>query len=279
MAKIGNSQGTSQSSYQLEYANRLKNETDGLSVRNEADDAFQNLSVKRAPGTSNDHATTYLDLTDASIIVEFDFDGSSPPAAGANTGKKGFCHTSGGSYLEGQVYRDDGTTDPLPAVVIIKGRSLATKTAITGTISLQANGLYIAESATPPYSWTTKGDGTGSDVGKVKWIKVAVGTAATDSSTAQVPDGSSVEIVKTTITTPFSAGAAISIAVDGTADLVIQTLPEAAVTEAKTYQFDIENGAGDVTASTAGPVTVTKTGAPGAGAAIVKVGYIESFLV
>lgn len=55
----------------------------------------------------------------AVVKIEFAFAGSSAPAAGANTGKYGYCHTSGGSYTQKQIVYDDGTALVLTTGVVM----------------------------------------------------------------------------------------------------------------------------------------------------------------
>ncbi|RKY10489.1 MAG: hypothetical protein DRP56_00905 [Planctomycetota bacterium] len=254
--------------------NTLKNATDGIDVRNAADDAFQNLKVKQASGAVDEHAVNWLDLRDANVLVQFSFDGGSAPSAGTNTGTYGFCHTSGGSYTAGQVYYDDGTT--LRATKIHVGTRITTGSAITGTVSLNANGVYAAHSATAPFSWTLKGDGMAGGTGIVKTIEIPIDTSASKSSTSSIPDGAEVLRVSTKVTTAYDNNATIEVLVDGSSDLTIQPTDENDPSEENMYVSDVEDGV--ITSSNEGVVTVNVANTPSAGAGAVLVEFAPTTL-
>lgn len=255
--------------------NLLKNVADGLSVRNSTDASLQNLSVKAASGASGDHATSYMDLKDANALISFSFDGASAPSAGSNTGTYGFCHTTGGAYTNGEVYYDTGTE--LRLIKIAAGSTIASGSAVTGDVSLVANGIYCAHSSSAPYTWTLKGDGTNGGTGLVKVIEIPIGTSASYSSTSGIADGAEVLWAKLRVTTPYSSGATIGAVVDGTTDLTIISSADVDAESADTYFIDIDDGS--VTASNEGVVTVNIGGAPAAGAGLVLVGFASTTLV
>ncbi|RLB91779.1 MAG: hypothetical protein DRH10_01045 [Deltaproteobacteria bacterium] len=254
--------------------NVIKNASDGVDIRNAADTAFQNASVAQASGVVDEHAINWLDLRDANVLVQFSFDGGSAPAAGTNTGTYGFCHTSGGSYTNGQIYYDDGAA--LRATKIHVGTRITTGSAITGTVSLNANGVYAAHSSTAPFSWTLKGDGMAGGTGIVKTIEIPIDTSATKSSTSSIPDGAEVLRVSTKITTPYDNGATVEVLVDGTSDLTIQPTDENDPSAANMYVSDVEDGA--ITSSNEGVVTVNIANTPSTGAGSVVVEFAPTTL-
>lgn len=242
----------------------LKRSSGELQVRNNIDNAFANLQVARA--TVDVHAATYLDVKERIFLIEFSFDGASPPTPGTNTGKYGICHTDGGSYSAGAIYLDTGAI--LADVVVYKRSVLMTTTTVTGTVSLVANGVYIAQSSVAPHAWTLKGDGSPASVGLVRSVQVNF-TTASASSTTNIPTGSTVLRVYTNVASAFDTG---TIAVK-VGSLVVQSTDLNDPTTPGLYFNDsmASISSGDV-------VNVTISGGPisGAGSAVVE--FVSSFL-
>jgi hypothetical protein len=276
MSLIDKIAGTSSETFQVGLTgNVVKNDTDGLAVRNEADNANKNLVVARPQGASQDvHAATYLDVKERGLLIEWDFNGNSPPSPGANTGKYGFCHTSGGSYNAGAVYLDTGAA--LTTVPIYKMQILLSTTAVTGTVSLIALGCYVATAASAPYSWSLRGDGSGTSTGVQKKIKVPVtATAGNFDSTTTIPENSKIMRVFTEVKTLYDGGATIAVKINGSSPLTVQATTENRPNKVNLYA---NTPFADVSASNAGVVRVTLGGTPTVGAAEVVVEYADSFL-
>jgi len=254
--------------------NAIKNDADGIAIRNTDDDDYQNILISQADGTADEHGANWLDLKDTNALIEFDFNGSSPPTLGANAGNYGFCHTSGGIYSAGQIYFD--ATSVLRATKIPVGSMLTTTDAISGTISLIANGVYVSESSSAPYSWTLKGSGDVAGAGYFRIIQLAIGSDASYSSTTSLPDGASVYSVGTQIAVAYDSGTSISVIVDGDSDLTIQAATDNDPTIENTYLTEVEEGA--VGLDTAGVITVNLSGAIGSGSGFVSVYYTISTL-
>ncbi len=83
--------------------------------------------------------------------IEYSFSGVSAPSPGSNTNSFGLCHTTGGLYTAGEVVYDDGISLLIVSPTIVK--HLTTRSAISGGISLQANGVYCNQAGT----WILKG--------------------------------------------------------------------------------------------------------------------------
>jgi hypothetical protein len=98
-------------------------------------------------------------LVDANALIRFSFDGASPPMPGQYCYQYGFCHTSGGPYVAGQVYYDDGFVHR--GIQIYEGLRIVTTNAVIGAVTLAADNIYVAESINPPFAWTSKGGGSG----------------------------------------------------------------------------------------------------------------------
>jgi len=94
------------------------------------------------------------------ILIDFSFDGASPPIPGGNLNRHGICHTTGGTYLEGVIYLDNGTAlTEVPASV---GQLIATTTPVAGDLIMEANSIYALTYTTPqPILWVKKGGGAG----------------------------------------------------------------------------------------------------------------------
>ena len=254
--------------------NGIKNSSDGFDIRNHDDTSFQNISIKQASGIDGNHGINWFDLRDANVLVQFNFDGGSAPSAGTNTGTYGFCHTSGGAYTAGQIYYDDGTV--LRSTKIHVGTKITTGSAITGTVSLNANGLYAAHSSTAPFSWTLKGDGMAGGTGIIKTIQIPIDTSSSKSSTSSIPNGAEILRVSTKITTAYDNGATIDVFVDGTSDLTIQTTDENDPSVVNMYVSDVESGS--ITATNEGVITVNIGNTPSAGAGMVLIEFAPTTL-
>lgn len=255
--------------------NQLKNQSDGLAIRNAADSAHQNLSVKQASGSVAAHAVNWQDLRDQSPLMQFSFDGSTAPAAGSNTGTYGFCHTSGGAYIAGQVYYDSGTS--LVAIKTFVGMTITTGSAINGAVSMSANGLYVAHSASAPYTWTLKGDGIPQSIGYPHIIELAIDTAASKASSTSIPAGSKIMSVSTNITTAYDNSAGIQIVVGGAvSDLTLQAINEN--DPATVGIYDSEPVDLTVDSDTEGHVEVNISNTPSSGAGTVLITYLTDAL-
>jgi len=257
-------------------AHGIKDNTDGVSVVQNDESTLANAVVARPQGASQDtHASTYLDTKERVIDIEWSFAGATAPAPGTNTGKYGLCHTSGGGYSAGNIYLDDGAA--LTLIPMYHGMCCSPRAVITGTVSMIADGLYLAEGAAAPWTWTLKGDGTVSYTGVVLAIEIPFGFAdfpGTKSSTANIPTNAKVirSIVKATVA--FTAGAAPTVAVDIDGPVTDTALRATTDQNIKTTnQWDVVD---EITCADGGPVrlTLASGGAVLAGAATCLVEYV-----
>ena len=247
----------------------IKNNSDVLEVRNAADDAMAvaRSAVIPASGSTVNDIVNLLALQGRVADIVFNFDGASPPSAGVNTGAFGFCHTAGGAYSAGDVVYDTGSAlQKIPAVVV---KAVTTRSAVSGTISLNANGYYVNQGGT----WTLKGDGTGVSVGISQWITVSYDFEDTTvSSSTSIPDGAVVTRVSNVVSTLFNGTApTLQEIVDGTSDEEILATDDSDLTAANQYESDEIHA---ITSSTEGVVTLTVTpDSSSAGAGTVYVEY------
>lgn len=214
----------------------LKNNSNIIEARNAADDAFvltRGALIPSSGETVND-LVALLDLRGRVADIEFSFDGASAPAPGTNTGKFGFCHTTGGGHTANDVVYDDGASlFKIPFTVV---KHLTTRTAITGTTSLNANGVYCYQGGT----WTLKGDGAPSNVGLVRAIEVEYDyTDGNVDSTTTVPDGTRVIRCRNVVETAFDdAGATVAVSVNGSTPEAIMATGDSNLDNAAEYHVE-----------------------------------------
>jgi hypothetical protein len=246
---------------------QLKDNSSVMEIRNKDDDGMALLRSLGIPISSStlDDMPDLLDLRGRVADIEFSFDGGSAPGAGTNSNKFGFCHTSGGSYTAGDVVFDDGTS------IIVMPSNVAThltsRTSVTGTISLIANGLYARQGA----SWVLKGDGAPGSTGVEMSIEVSYDFNDTSvSSTTHVPDGARVTRVTNDVETAFDdVTATVAVVVDGTSDETIMAAADSKLKKVDQYSVPQHT---EITTSTEGVVTLTitaGTSTQGAGKIIV----------
>ncbi len=179
----------------------IKESSGVVELRNAADSAFAAGRALRlqAGATVNDIATA-IDIQGAVPNIDFGFAGGSPPSPGDNETLFGFCHTSGGLYTAGDVVYDDGTTT-LSSFKIPFAKAFTVGDAITGTISLIENGFYAMQGG----SWVLKGDGGGTETGRLRLIEIPFTHSGGDiDSTTPLPNGARVVRTDVRVTTAFN---------------------------------------------------------------------------
>jgi hypothetical protein len=200
---------------------RLVNNSGVLEIRDTAGTAYLKLRALRIQSSNSiDDVPTLLDTMDK--VIQFSFDGASAPAAGTNTGKYGFCHTTGGSHTAAQVVYDDGAS--LILIPVNSCKTIFTTDAVSGTVSLNADGVYGWEGS----AYVLKGDGAATDTGLVKCISVA-GTHASGAvnSTASIPVGATVTKVVAIVTEAFDGTTpTLLVQVNGDNDTTIMATTE-----------------------------------------------------
>jgi hypothetical protein len=246
----------------------IKNNSGVVEARNAADSAYVLLRGSGVPSSGEvvNDIPRLLDLQGRIAQIDFSFDGASAPSAGSNTGDFGFCHTTGGGHTAGDVIYDDGSSlITIPASVV---KHITTTSAVSGTISLIANGVYSNDGGT----WTLKGDGTGAASGSVLTIEVTYSNTDTagKSSTTSVPNGARVLRVRNIVETIFNNSPTVTVIVDGTSDETILTTTDSDLETQGEYHRDDTHL---ITSSTEGVITVTVGGTPSAGAGRIIVEY------
>lgn len=245
----------------------IKNNSGVAEIKNAGDTALATLRAAQVGASPNlNDVATYFDAMGVDPNIEFGFAGASAPTAGTNTGKFGFCHTSGGSYTAGDVVYDDGTS--LIKSNVTKG--FTTKSAITGTISLIANGVYKKEGS----SFVLKGDGSGTSTGMVLAIELAYtfGSTTVDSTT-NIPANARVVRVENVVGTAFNGTSpTVAVTVNGSTPVTIMATTESDLTTVNQYE---SLAVTDIAAANEGKARLTVSG----GSATTGAGKVYVFYV
>jgi hypothetical protein len=228
-----------------------------LEARNAANNAY---AVMRgaAPAGDNDFTTkAYVDKTaNKPIPVSQQFNGNSVLPNNTATEQWYVVTTTGPNATIGQLLWDDGSGAGTAAVIpAATGNTIVTTAAFSGgTISLAANQMYV---------WTGSAwlDIAPSISGATYMIRLPITNAASQSSATQMPANAIVYDARLDVTTPYSAGATVSLGITGTPALFMATTDNTA-TVANLYQVEQDTAVG----ASAAALLVTVAGAPAAGA-------------
>lgn len=199
----------------------LNNNAVILEVKNAANTAFAKIKgASISAGDVANNIVSLLDLQGRIALIQYDFDGASPPAPGDNTNKFGFCHTTGGSYTAGDILYDPGSV----ALVVMPFevcRHITTTSAVTGTISFIANGLYAQESLR---TFVLKGDGGSTSTGQMRSISVAYAhDAIAPVSTTSIPANAKIYNVRNDVTEVFNGTApTVAVTIEGAGSTTVQ---------------------------------------------------------
>jgi hypothetical protein len=235
-----------------------------LETKNAANNAY---AVHRGatPVGDNDFTTkAYVDkIANKPLPASLQFNGNNALPSNSGTEQWYVVTTSGANATIGQLLWDDGsgagTVAVLPAVT---GNTIVTTAAFSGgTISLAANQMYV---------WTGSAwlDIAPSVAGATYMIRTALGTAAATSSATQIPANAIIYDARLDVTTPYSAGATISLGITGTVALFMGT-GDSTPQVAGLYQIMQDTSVGASAAALLGTIA----GAPAAGAASMIVLY------
>jgi hypothetical protein len=243
----------------------LNNNAGVLESKNAANSAFV---VHRAatPVGDNDLTTKqYVDTIFKPIPVSLQFNGNNALPANTGTEQYYITTTTGPNAAIGTVIWDDGTGVGTAVVLPAKtGNEIVTTTSFSGgTITLQTNQNYVWSGA----AWTNISPNVS---GVVLAIRMAITTAASQSSATSIPANAIVHSVLVNVTVGYSAGTTIAIGQAGTTTL-LQATTDNTPTVANTpgYLSELDQAWG----ASALPVLVTVAGAPAAGAGFVTVLY------
>ncbi len=227
--------GTVNSYFKVGFSGfRLKNNSGAAEIKNTGDTDWAVLRAKNiASGGAVNDVATLLDLQGRLADIEFSF-GTTDPSAGSNTGKFGFCRTDSTSYSAGDIVYDTGS-----AIVEIPSnvcKALVTRTAITGTISLDSYSLYENQGGT----WTKIGGGSTGD-GDIKVVKTAFTYSNQGSnvdSSESIPEGKVLQI-RCVVTTAFNGSSpTIGVTANGSTPKTLMTTSQNLPGTTGDYQVD-----------------------------------------
>lgn len=241
----------------------LNQNAGALETRNAANTAFA-IHRGATPVGDNDLTTkAYVDTIFKPIPVSLQFNGGSALPANTATEQYYVVTTSGVNATIGQVLWDDGSGSGTVTVLATKtGNEIVTTATFSGgTITLQTNQNYVWSGS----AWVNISP---SVAGVISCIDFALATAATTSSTTQIPANAIVLSCELKVTTPYTAGATVSIGQTGSLSL-LQATSDNSPTLANEYLAPQRTGWG----ASATAVVATIGGAPSAGAATVTVTY------
>lgn len=286
MAKvIQNIDGTQQTSFQIGGLTGQKIITNSQKLKATLADGTTATEFEFKQGIDDGDGAIVLNVKERTPLIEFAADPASY-VIGTNTGKYGVITVAGSldtiPFSIGDIILD-GATGAVRRIIPYKGFTIAMKEGLSASgtgLSLVANGFYTAESATTPYTYVAKGDGTGVVLtGVAKQIKIPITTAATVSSTSIIPDGAIVTAVETVITTAYSATATVTIYAQGSTPITLQTAPATFVTAAVTGSNAFTSYPNQAIGATGtGVVKIDIANTPAAGAGYVIVSYVDTFL-
>lgn len=244
----------------------IKYVTDRFELKKSDDSDYETLRLLNIKASGNDFdAVALMDLRGRVADISISFAGSSPSAV--TNGAFAFCHTSGGSFTAGKVYYGLNAVWTLMPNEVTS--HISTRSAITGSVSLEANAIYALESGV----WVKKGRGI--DRG-FRCIAVPFTDASTFpvSSSTQIPANNVVNRTIVDIKEGFDSGCLLEIFINSTSPITLLNSDDGDfdVEEVNQYDSDLV-----VSPATAGAVRIAQTGtSPTSGDAIVYVFFGES---
>jgi hypothetical protein len=222
-----------------------------------------------------------LSLFNRVVDIEFAFDGADY-VPGSYEGKLGICYTSGGVYVAGAIYREtEGAAVPL---YMYQGLMACPRMDVSGVdVTMAADGIYLAQSATAPYLWCSKGGGGSGPVltGVPRVIALPFNfthLGTTKSTATSIPAGARVLETVIVVPAPFTGGIAptCELRVHGPAgDVTLQTLADINLGLPDPPNVFQNTAAMTIPAGRGGPVQVVLGGTATAGSAEVYVTYVQ----
>lgn len=258
--------GTIETAFQIGLGGpNLKANGAVVEARNAGDSAY--AIMRGASPVGNNDLTTkqYVDNLATRFVIAGQFDGNNALPSNTSTERYLVVTTTGANASIGDLIWDDGTGTGTAVKLTTTERLIMTQTALTGgTISLAADSMYWWDTATS--AWINVGGSQMS--GALRLILLPITNAASQSSAANIPANAYVVSALLDVTTPYSAGATISIGRTGSTALLMATTDNTA-TLAGQYEAQQNTAWG----ASALPVLVTIGGSPAAGAGSVLVKY------
>lgn len=241
--------------------------TGQLELRTSDDTAYANFRAAH-PLIDNDVATKlYVDSANGAVLISGQFNGGSALPANTSTRRFLVVTTSGATASIGQLLFDDGSgTGNMVVISALEGRLIVVTQALTGgTATFAADSIYVwdAQGGT----WVLSGDVAGY-TGAERVIKMTLNNAASQSSASQIPANATILRTIVLVTTPFSAGATLTLGRSGQATL-LRSATDSVLQTAASYRNDEPKSWG----ASATTVLATIGNAPSVGAAEVYITF------
>ena len=244
---------------------RWKNNAGVWEAKNSDDSAFAEIRALAPTGDRGVVTRKYLESYENTLIVKRQADCSAalPP----NTGVRGIVvvTTAGTGAVIGDVLYDDGSSvGNMEILAAIEGRTILVTDALAGGT--------VAFLADTRYTWDADGGSWLAEInitsGAIRSVRYVLDNTATQDSTITVPANARIYDCIVEITTPYSAGATISVGRVGSVSLCQATTDNDALTAGE-YSVEQDTAWGATTLV----VRTTIAGAPAAGAGVVIVNY------
>ena len=264
--KFDKLRGTSETALQIGLTGpNLNANGTALEAKNAANNALAIMRGATPVGDTDLANKQYVDTLFTRIVVGLQFNGGNALPTNSGTEQFYVVTTSGVNASIGQLLWDDGSGSGNVTVLAAKAQMIVTTQAFSGgTITFKADSLYVWD--TTAVAWVNAGGSQMSGVERT--IRFPITNAASQSSAAQIPANAIVLDRYINVTTPYSAGATITMGQTGSAAL-LQATTDNLATVAGEYHVSQEVAWG----ASALAVLVTVAGAPAAGVGVVSVTY------
>jgi hypothetical protein len=264
--KFDKLRGTSETAFQVGLGGpNLNANGTALEAKNAANSALAILRAATPIGDTDLANKQYVDTLFSRVVVSLQFNGGNTLPTNSGTEQFYVVTTSGANGTIGQLLWDDGSGSGTVTVLAAKAQMIVTAAAfVGGTITFSADSLYVWD--TTSVAWVNAG---GSQIsGAARTVRFAINTAASQSSAKQIPANAIVYDRFFDITTPYSAGATLTMGQTGTPAL-LQATTDNQATVLGEYHVGQEVAWG----ASALALLVTVAGAPAAGAGFANATY------
>jgi hypothetical protein len=239
-----------------------------LLARDSTDTAYAALAVATPVDDLDAANKQYVDTVVTRTVVTGQFDGNSPLPLNTLTESFYVVTTSGPNASIGQLLWDNGLGIGTVTVLVSAARMIVTEQALTGgTVTFRADSVYIWDTAGS--AWVNGGGTLMSGARRV--IRYTVTNAASQDSAVAIPANARVLLASFLPTTPYSAGATVSVGRAGSTSLIMTTGQNVATVAGTPYVVEQDTDWGAASLA----VRTTVSGAPAAGAGVVLVEYCQ----
>jgi hypothetical protein len=229
------------------------------------DSDFGKLRSKEVSGTTNNNdVTTLQDLKGRVADISIAFAGASAPVV--TNGSFAFCHTSGSTYTAGSIYY--GKSSAWILVPTDVANVLITRSAVSGTVTLEANSIYQLEGS----NWIKKGSQNDRGVRVVR-LNFAYNDTFPKIASTQIQNGDLILNSIVDITTAFIGGTSMKLDINGSTPLNLMDEANSDLYKDVINQYEVSK-VYQVGTTNVGVPRVTLTGTATAGVGIAYVFFI-----